>query len=88
MCEDDRANLCAAVAWGGGRVEQCLKDKRAALSPRCKRELFRREVEESETALEELTKQVDIIAKELAAGHGAVGAGGGGSVPPCPPAGP
>ena len=38
-----------------------------------------REVEESETALEELTKQVDIIAKELAAGHGAVGAGGGGS---------
>ena len=48
MCEDDRANLCAAVAWGGGRVEQCLKDKRAALSPRCKRELFRREVEESE----------------------------------------
>ena len=48
MCEDDRAKLCADKEWGGGLVEQCLKDARSELSTQCKLEVFRREVEESE----------------------------------------
>ena len=47
-CEEDRASLCADATWGGGAVEQCLKDHRSELSTQCKLEVFRREVEESE----------------------------------------
>ena len=47
-CEEDRKSLCADAPWGGGAVEQCLKDNRSELSTQCKLEVFRREVEESE----------------------------------------
>ena len=47
-CEEDQKSLCADAPWGGGAVEQCLKDHRSELSTQCKLEVFRREVEESE----------------------------------------
>jgi Golgi apparatus protein 1 len=48
MCEADRSRLCNDTGWGGGVTEQCLKEKRADLTIKCKLEVFRREVEESE----------------------------------------
>ena len=47
-CEEDRKSLCPDAPWGGGAVEQCLKERRSELSTQCKLEVFRREVEESE----------------------------------------
>jgi len=47
MCEGDKVRLCNDTAWGGGVTEQCLKERRAELSIKCKLEVFRREVEEA-----------------------------------------
>lgn len=44
LCEDDAKVLCEGVKEGDGRVQECLRKKRAQLSWDCQEELFRKEV--------------------------------------------
>jgi len=48
LCTDDAAALCDGVEPGGGRVQECLRKKRAQLSWDCQEELFRKEVEDAD----------------------------------------
>eukprot|EP00951_Prasinocladus_malaysianus_P013425 scaffold101517_cov39-Prasinocladus_malaysianus.AAC.1 len=48
LCVPDAEALCADVETGEGRVQQCLRDKRAQLSWDCQEELFRQEVENAD----------------------------------------
>eukprot|EP00898_Chlorokybus_atmophyticus_P007954 jgi/Chlat1/815/Chrsp104S01269 len=47
-CSPDAKNLCSDVNPGEGRVQACLRSKRALLSWECQEELFRQEVENAE----------------------------------------
>jgi|UniRef100_A0A7S1X9L8 Golgi apparatus protein 1 len=48
LCVGDAETLCADVEPGGGRVQECLRKKRAQLSWDCQEELFRQEVENAD----------------------------------------
>lgn len=48
MCQKDADTLCSDVKPGGGRIQECLRDKRASLSWDCQEELFRQEVENAD----------------------------------------
>eukprot|EP00854_Cymbomonas_tetramitiformis_P013737 gene13737-16236_t len=48
LCEDDAKTLCPDVKPGGGRTQQCLREKRNSLSWDCQEELFRKEVEDAD----------------------------------------
>jgi len=48
LCTADAEALCADVTPGGGRVQYCLRSKRAQLSWDCQEELFRQEVENAD----------------------------------------
>eukprot|EP00951_Prasinocladus_malaysianus_P016396 scaffold127716_cov50-Prasinocladus_malaysianus.AAC.1 len=48
LCEPDAAALCADVEVGEGRIQECLRQKRAQLSWDCQEELFRKEVEDAD----------------------------------------
>eukprot|EP00238_Polyblepharides_amylifera_P013095 CAMPEP_0196572234 /NCGR_PEP_ID=MMETSP1081-20130531/2305_1 /TAXON_ID=36882 /ORGANISM="Pyramimonas amylifera, Strain CCMP720" /LENGTH=880 /DNA_ID=CAMNT_0041889479 /DNA_START=135 /DNA_END=2777 /DNA_ORIENTATION=+ len=48
LCTDDAEVLCEGVKAGGGRIQECLRKKRAQLSWDCQEELFRKEVEDAD----------------------------------------
>jgi len=48
LCVPDAEALCPDVKPGGGRVQECLREKRAQLSWDCQEELFRQEVENAD----------------------------------------
>jgi len=48
LCVGDAETLCSTVEPGGGRVQDCLRGKRAQLSWDCQEELFRQEVENAD----------------------------------------
>ena len=48
LCQSDAETLCKDVKEGEGRVQTCLRKKRASLSWDCQEELFRQEVENAE----------------------------------------
>uniref|UniRef100_A0A061QLM5 Golgi apparatus protein 1 n=1 Tax=Tetraselmis sp. GSL018 TaxID=582737 RepID=A0A061QLM5_9CHLO len=48
LCVSDAESLCPDVKPGGGRVQECLRSKRAKLSWDCQEELFRQEVENAD----------------------------------------
>lgn len=48
LCVSDAESLCADVKPGGGRVQDCLREKRSQLSWDCQEELFRQEVENAD----------------------------------------
>ncbi|KAK3258900.1 hypothetical protein CYMTET_32077 [Cymbomonas tetramitiformis] len=47
-CAEELKTKCDDVGWGGGAKLTCLQKRRTELGERCKKELFRREVEDSE----------------------------------------
>lgn len=47
-CTSDADRLCSDVPKGKGRLQSCLRSKPAELTPDCKKELFRQEVENSD----------------------------------------
>eukprot|EP00892_Ulva_mutabilis_P008395 jgi/Ulvmu1/5928/UM026_0050.1 len=47
-CSDDAKRVCEDVPYGQGRVQGCLRDNLAGLSPDCAMELFRQEIENSD----------------------------------------
>jgi len=48
LCVPDAEALCPEVKPGGGRVQDCLREKRNQLSWDCQEELFRQEVENAD----------------------------------------
>lgn len=49
VCREDIRALCAGVAAGGGRIAACLRERRAALTPRCQASLPEQAAEISAT---------------------------------------
>ena len=46
--QDDAELICSGVDSHGGRVQDCLRERRSELSYDCQAELFRQEQEDSE----------------------------------------